>query len=108
MHILVVNFQLDGITPEAYRAQSEQFAPIFAGLPGLISKIWLANPETNTYGGVYLWQDRAAMESYLRSEIVQQMQANPHFANLTVADFAILEAATTITRGIGEATGSLA
>ena len=40
-------------------------------MPGLISKVWLANPATNTYGGVYTWRDRASMEAFARSELFQ-------------------------------------
>jgi hypothetical protein len=99
MHILVVNFNLKGITEEDYFGLVEPIAPAFAGLPGLISKTWLANAETNTYGGVYVWSDRGAMEAYKETDIYKGMQANPHFENVTVTDFAVVENATRVTRG---------
>ncbi len=37
--------------------------------PGLLSKIWLKDPDDNVYGGVYLWQDRQACESFLAGEL---------------------------------------
>ena len=43
MHIQVITFTLDGIDEAAYRAHAEQSAPVFAALPGLRAKIWLAN-----------------------------------------------------------------
>jgi hypothetical protein len=58
----------------------------------------------NTYGGVYVWQDREAMEGYAETDIFKGMTANPHFKNLTVRDFELLEEPTRITRGLAEAT----
>ena len=103
MHIQIINFGLEGISEEAYRQQVEAVAPAFADLPGLVSKSWLANEKTNTYGGVYVWQDREAMEAYKYSDIYEGMMANPHFKDVSVRDFAVLEAPTLITRGMAEA-----
>ena len=99
MHVLVVNFNLKGITEEDYLGLIEPIAPAYAGLPGLVSKTWLANERTNTYGGVYLWNDRESMEAYKESDIYKGMQANPYFENVTVTDFAVVEGATRVTRG---------
>jgi Putative mono-oxygenase ydhR len=57
MHIQVITFKLDGIDDAAYRAHAEQNAPVFAALPGLRAKIWLANQQAGTYGGIYTWDD---------------------------------------------------
>ena len=103
MHILVINFNLKGIGDEDYRGLIEPIAPAFAGLPGLVSKTWLANAATNTYGGVYVWSDRGAMEAYKETDIYKGMQANPHFENVTVTDFPVVENATRATRGPIEA-----
>jgi hypothetical protein len=104
MHILIINFALEGISEEQYGGQVEPVAPAFADLPGLVSKTWLANEETNTYGGVYVWRNREAMEAYKESDIYKGMMANPHFKDVTVKDFAVLEEPTRITRGKAEAT----
>lgn len=99
MHIMIVNFGLRGISEGEYRNQCEAIAPAFAGLPGLVSKTWLADARTNTYGGVYVWRDRRAMEAYKETDIYKGMVANPYFGGLTVRDFAVLEEPTRITRG---------
>jgi heme-degrading monooxygenase HmoA len=104
MHILIINFALEGISAEQYGGQVEAVAPAFAELPGLVSKTWLANEETNTYGGLYVWQEREAMEAYKESDIYKGMVANPHLKGVTVRDFAVLEAPTRITRGLAEVT----
>ncbi len=99
MHIQIINFRLEGISEEDYRRLTESIAPAFANLPGLVSKTWLANGETNTYGGVYVFSDREAMEAYKQTDIYKGVQANPHFENVTVTDFAVVENATRTTRG---------
>ncbi len=104
MHILLINFALEGISEEQYGAQVESVAPAFAELPGLVSKTWLANEQTNTYGGVYVWQDREAMEDYKESDVYKEMMANPYFKDVSVRDFAVLEGPTRITRGLDQAT----
>jgi heme-degrading monooxygenase HmoA len=68
MHILIITFSLDGIGEENYRGQVESVTPAFADLPGLVSKTWLAKAETNTYGGVYVWRNREALEAYKETD----------------------------------------
>ena len=57
MKVQIVTFQLDGIDGEAYSSMCDELAPTFATVPGLSAKLWLADSDTNTYGGVYLWRD---------------------------------------------------
>ncbi len=102
MHVQIINFRLEGIDEEAYRKQAEAIAPAFAEMSGLVSKTWLANREANTYGGMYVWRDREAMERYAASEIFRGMAANSHFVDVSVKDFAVLEAPTRVTRGNAE------
>ena len=55
MHIQVVNFNLEGINHDDFMQIADTEAPAFAGVPGLVSKVWLCDQENNTYGGVYTW-----------------------------------------------------
>ena len=100
MHTLIINFNLHELARDQYEAVCAELAPVFAGVPGLVSKNWLANGETNTYGGVYLFQDRQAMVDYKASEIFAQIGANPNLANVTATDFETLEGPSKVT-GIG-------
>ena len=100
MHILVVNFQLKGIDDEHFRKACDDLAPAFASVPGLISKVWLADTATGTYGGIYTWRDRQAMEAFMKSNIFQEVGRDPHLANITTKDYGVLEAPTRITRGL--------
>jgi hypothetical protein len=96
-HIQIVTFNLAGLDPAAYRAHCEASAPAFAEIPGLRGKTWLANPATNTYGGLYAWETRDAMEAYVSGPIFASLLANPGMANVTTRDFGVLERPTQIT-----------
>ena len=100
MHIQVVNFHLNDLSDAEYRALCDKAAPAVADVPGLISKVWLENRSTNTYGGVYTWEDREAMEQYRESELFGAVAANPHFAEVSSTDFGVLEGPTSVTRGL--------
>jgi hypothetical protein len=100
MHVQVVNFQLRDMDEGAFRAQCDDLAPTFAGIPGLIAKIWLADAASGTYGGVYTWESKDAFEAYTRSDLFQAVATNPHFANITSRDFDVLDGPTGITRGL--------
>jgi hypothetical protein len=97
-HIQIVTFQLAGLEPDAYRAHCEASAPAFTEIPGLCAKAWLANPSTNTYGGVYAWESREAMHAYISGPIFGALRANPGMADVTTREFAVLERPTEITR----------
>ncbi len=99
MHIQIITFGLNGISEEDYSKMAEAVAPAIAAIPGLVSKAWLANPETDTYGGAYIWQDREAMKAYAETDIYKGMATNPHFEGVTVKDFAVLENPTHTTGG---------
>lgn len=103
MHIQVVTFNLNGIGDAEYRTVCDQFAPAFAEVPGLISKVWLADASSNTYGGVYTWVDRTAMESYMTSDLFKAVVSNAAFANIASKDFAVIDAPTRVTRGLAAA-----
>jgi heme-degrading monooxygenase HmoA len=100
MHVQIITFGLNGISEEDYGKMAEAVAPTIAVMPGLVSKAWLADPETNTYGGAYIWQDREAMKAYAETDIYKGMATNPHFEGVTVKDFAVLENPTHITLGL--------
>ena len=101
MVVQIVQFQLAGIGPAEWEAEAERIAPAFARLPGLIAKAWLADPSEDTYGGVYLWTDRAAAEAYANSELLAAARRNPAFAGFHSSILDTLAAPTALTtRGL--------
>jgi heme-degrading monooxygenase HmoA len=99
MHVQIVNFNLKDMTDAGFRSMADEVAPAFASVPGLISKIWLADVGKNTYGGVYVWQDADAMQAYLASDLGKGVAGNPSFANLTSRDFEVISGPTASSGG---------
>lgn len=91
MHVKIINFNLVDMTEDGYADVCEKLAPAFAELPGLLAKVWLSDPQSDTYGGVYLFADRAASDAYAASELFRTVGSFPNFTNITVRDFAVDE-----------------
>jgi quinol monooxygenase YgiN len=99
VHIQVVNFRLNGMSEEQYRAMCDELASAFASMPGLVSKTWLGDSEAGVYGGVYTWQDKQAMDNYMKSDLFNAVIAHPNLADITSHDFGVLEGPTRVTHG---------
>ena len=97
MHVQVVTFELNGITEEQFHEAAAADAPTFATLPGLLGKMWLRDPETNTYGGVYLWADHEAYERYIEGEIFGAIKADRHLKNVESRLFGVFEDLSSLT-----------
>ncbi len=91
MHILIINFSLDGISHEEYCKVADELAPVFSEVPGLKSKTWLADQENNVYGGVYAFESQQALDDYCGGELFAGVGSNPNFTNISVKSFGTLE-----------------
>jgi hypothetical protein len=68
--VLVVALRLRAVTGRGhvlFRLESMLNTPLFAGFPGLVSKLWLAHDEQGRYRGVYEWDGPTRAEHYARS-----------------------------------------
>jgi hypothetical protein len=101
MQAQVITYQLKDITQAEYLKQMvEPDAPILAEVKGLISKVWLANEEKNTFGGFYLWENKTAMEDFMHSDLVKAVVSRPFVENVSSVDFEVNQKASLITRGL--------
>lgn len=98
MYVQLVTFTLDGPTEEQYHTGCRQETHVFADLPGLLAKIWLRDPDTGTYGGLYLWQDHDAYVNYTRSDIFRAIVDDPSFEGVTSRGFDHFEDLTKATQ----------
>ena len=99
MHVQIINFQLKDLSEEEYAGMATELAPAFADVPGLISKVWLTNSYTGTFGGVYYWTDYEALDAFSKTELFNSVATHPNLANITSTDFAVMDEPTKITRG---------
>src|SRR3954447_13609321 len=96
MRIRIVTFGLT-IPTDAFTAHAEHVAPGFAAWPGLLGKWWLADPASGTYGGVYLFASRQDADSSRETDLFRGMFANPAMRDVTVSEYDVLDAPTSIT-----------
>ena len=105
MQILIVNFNLDGMSEEDFATGCDELAPAFAAVPGLASKVWLADRAEGTYGGVYAFESETAVDAFLESELFAGVGATPGLVNISVRRFGVLDGPTRVTRGLVEPAG---
>lgn len=68
--VLIVSFRLRAVRGWGHRAfeiESILNTLLFAGFPGLVSKLWMAHDEHGTYRGLYEWDGPQAAEDYARA-----------------------------------------
>ena len=100
MHIQIINFNLSGISCSEFEAAAAEAAQPISEMPGLISKRWLANEKTNTYGGVYFLETRKHMQDWIDSQIFKDIGSNPAFTNAKVTNFEMIESLSAVTRAV--------
>jgi len=91
---LVVWFRLRAIPPGA-RLRRRIFERacivntlLFAGVPGYVTKLWMVNPPTSDYAGLYSWRSASEAESYGRyiTSILRPLSARGSIGFNVVAD----------------------
>jgi hypothetical protein len=99
MHVQIINFRLKDVTEADYAGLCDNLAASYAAVPGLVRKIWLANSETGTYGGVYVWRDKQAMEDFAKTDLFNSVATHPNLQGVTSTDFGVLPGPTDVTNG---------
>jgi hypothetical protein len=101
MHAQLITYQLKDISqPDYLKQMVEPDAPILAKVKGLISKVWLADEEKNSFGGFYLWENKTAMDEFMHSDLVKSVVSRPYVKNVSSVDYEVNEKASLITRGL--------
>jgi hypothetical protein len=95
--ILMVTLDFSGSFPDLERDASRLANPI-ANVPGLRWKIWLANPDTNSAGGLYLFETEQALHKFVDGPIAAEITNRPDFTNITMKVFQVMENASRKTR----------
>ena len=89
MHVQTVTFSLGNLSQDDYLSSASAAAADFSSQGGLMSKVWLDRPEDDTYGAVYFWRDREAMERFLRSPLYEGN--NSELRDVVSQDFEVLK-----------------
>ncbi len=96
--ILQINFSYIAAVDQLAQSFATVAQPV-ADTPGLRWKIWLMNEAANEAGGIYLFDNQAAVHSYLNGPIITALKEHQALSNFSVKTFDVLEGFTTITRG---------
>ena len=68
MIVQVVKYKT-GLTDEEAAKTIAQRAPQYEALPGLRQKLYIREPETGEYGGIYVWDDEESMREFRQSDL---------------------------------------
>src|SRR5262245_33633438 len=95
--ILQINFKFN-VSREQYEDTASSIAQNFADVPGCLWKVWLMNEKENEGGGIYLFADEAAVETYKASPLVAAVLSNPALGDFNIKQFEVMDEVSRITR----------
>jgi len=93
--ILQINYKLTGPRAE-YEKENLPYARPIADMPGLRWKVWIISEAQSEAGGIYLFDDDAAVDAFMDGPIIAEMKGDP---TLSIKAFDVIQELTTITRG---------
>ena len=95
MHILVINFTAE-TTPEQFDELVKADAPVFAKISGLNHKNFIFNHKEKTYGGVYMFESKLALQAYMSGDIFKAVIENADWSDHLVRHFEVHSEASDI------------
>ena len=101
--MLQVNFLLNCSIPE-YHYFCASIAEKLAAVPGLRWKMWLLDQARGEAGGLYVFEDAAAMVNFLQSDLAEEIQVHPALDNFRIRDFEVMADVSAVTRAPLEVT----
>ena len=96
--ILQVNFKF-GVTVAEYRELASSLAGAFAGVPGLVWKIWTLDEAAKEAGGVYCFDSAESLQQFLGSQLAADVQSHPAISEFSAKAFEVMDDVTATTRG---------
>ena len=96
--LLQVNFGLNVTAPE-YRQIATSVAEAFAQVPGLRWKVWILNEGQQEAGGIYLFEDEHALNSFKNGDLAKLVMTHEALRNPVIKEFEVMPDQTATTRG---------
>ena len=93
--ILQINYKINGPRAE-YEKENLPYAQPIADIPGLRWKVWIINEAQSEAGGIYLFDNDAAVQAFMDGPIIAEMKGDP---TLSIKTFDVIAELTAITRG---------
>jgi hypothetical protein len=79
-----------------YEKENLPYAQPIADIPGLRWKVWIINEAQSEAGGIYLFDNDAAVQAFVDGPIIAEMKGDP---TLSIKAFDVIAKLTAITRG---------
>lgn len=95
--ILQLNLKFN-VSRAEYEQTAGALADAFAAVPGCRWKIWLMNESSQEAGGIYLFENEAALNALLNSELAARVLGHPALSDFSVKQFDVLPEQSRITR----------
>jgi len=93
--VLQINYKLSG-PRAAYEKDNLPYAQPIADVPGLRWKVWIIDEARGEAGGIYLFDNDAAVKAFVNGPIVAEIKGDP---TLSIKAFDVMPEHTRITRG---------
>jgi hypothetical protein len=74
MIVQVVKYK-SGLSDDEVRRVIAERAPRYEALPRLRQKLYIREPETGEYGGIYVWDDEESMREFRESDLAETIPA---------------------------------
>lgn len=97
--LLKITFHNPNGTSETAQRAAWERAEQIAVWPGLIWKIWIADPESALYGGIYLFRDEGSARAYLEGPVVASIRAIPDVSQFEAQLFEVASDLSAVTHG---------
>jgi heme-degrading monooxygenase HmoA len=68
MIVQIVKYE-SGLSEDEVRRTIAERAPRYEALPGLRQKLYIREPATGGYGGIYFWEDADSMREFRGSDL---------------------------------------
>jgi len=95
--VLVVTLEFDCAASEL-EDEAVRVADPIANVPGLIWKLWLANPGVRSAGGGYLFESEGALHVFVDGPIAAEINNRPEFRRVKMRVFDVMELPSRMTR----------
>jgi hypothetical protein len=98
LQILQIVFKY-GVSAAEYQQAVSPMGDDIAAVPGLRWKIWIINEVESESGGIFLFDDEAAVQAFLEGPVAARVTTHPAVSDFSVKQFDVMEAETAVTRG---------
>lgn len=98
VRLLQINLKFNVPTADLKKA-FDALANDIAAVQGLRWKIWIMNEQEHEAGGIYLFEDKNAVQAYLEGPIVSGLKAHPALSDISAKQFDVVADLTSITHG---------